>query len=130
MTLSGSITVNVKPGMYEWDGTQVVEEETAQSWSSCAPACPDMQTFTFITPPSDTHGIVTMRRLGVKFDYSSGAGSVDLKYDNTTENSRLGTGDIVPERSILLSLVIPFLPPLIYYWVKRRQRRTEKLLYG
>ena len=124
-------TIGVNAGMYEWDATQIVEEDTAQSWTACSPACltdPVEQNITFATPPSDTHGIVTMRRLGVKFDRTGG--SFDLSYDNTGVNSRLGTGDIVPERSILLSLVIPFLPPLIYYWVKRRQRRTEKLLYG
>jgi len=114
----------------EWDGTQIASQSGNKVWSSCSPACPSQQTVTFTTgatnypnPPSDLVGNVTMRRLMVTFTRT--LGQTVISYDNSpagTYDSRLTTGTIVPEKSIILSLVIPFLPPVIYYLLKRRRK--------
>jgi hypothetical protein len=64
-----------------------------------------------------------MRRLMVTLTRT--AGQTVISYDNTNYESRLGTGTIVPEKSIILGLIIPMLPPVVYYLTKRRKRRRE-----
>src|SRR3989344_447887 len=121
--------LSVYPDIMEWDGTQAAILGAKQTWTDCTGNCTNgtgvMQTLTWVStsgtpPPSDTVELVTFRRLRVRF--LRNAGNVTIEYDNTGVESRLATGDVVPERSIILSLVIPFLPPLIYWWLRRRKQ--------
>ncbi|MDZ4246389.1 MAG: hypothetical protein U1D67_04625, partial [Dehalococcoidia bacterium] len=133
-------TLAVKVGIMEWDGTTPVLESGANTWNSCSPACPSEQSSVFPTggspaPPSDTIGNISMRRLIVEFTRTNG--SATIYYDNSTDDScgtgqdcdsRLGTGgDVVPERVLFLGLIIPFLPPVIR-WYNRRRRRVKQTL--
>ena len=126
---SAAAGLTVNTDIMEWDGTQIAKASANSTWSSCSPACPSMQTVTFTSggspaPPSDTTGNISMRRLQVRFTWSSG--TVTISYDNSGFDSRLATGTIVPENSLILGLVIPVLPPMVGYWRRRRSPPSHR----
>jgi len=125
---SAAATLTLNTDITEWDGTQIAKASSSSTWSSCSPACPSMQTVTFTSggapaPPSDTTGNITMRRLQVRFTWSSG--TVTISYDNTGFDSRLSTGTIVPENALFLGLVIPALPPAVGWMVRKKRKNNE-----
>jgi hypothetical protein len=121
---SPDITVGVD--ILEADGTVIVKSASTQPYTGTGSG---MQTLTWTSagspvPPSNTIGNITHRRLRVTFSRNSG--SLTITYDgaNPTYDSRLAVGTIVPERSIYFGLIIPFLPPVVR-WYQRRRKRTE-----
>ncbi|MDO8657225.1 MAG: hypothetical protein Q7K55_00685, partial [Candidatus Levybacteria bacterium] len=129
---SSATTPNIKiyTDIMEWDGTTIASTSGGfVQWTACDPSCPSAQTATFLTgtspinPPSDVVGNVSMRRLRVRFSRVSG--SVTITYDGTNgdgQDSRLTTGTVVPEKTLILGLIIPFLPPVMYRMMRRRKR--------
>ncbi|MDP3955255.1 MAG: hypothetical protein Q8Q15_02745, partial [bacterium] len=82
-------------------------------------------------------GNLTMRRMIVTFTRTSGAATI--YYDNsngtcwgtgTDCDSRLSTGAVVPEKTLIFVFVIPFLPPLVKWYNARRRRKVEVAIVG
>ena len=90
--------LDISTAIAEWDGYQLAKESASRNWTTCDGGdCGAVQTASFpnadptYDPPSDTVGNVTMRRLMVKFEYNSGAGTT-ISYDNSGVDSRLEAG--------------------------------------
>jgi N-acetylneuraminic acid mutarotase len=121
---ASSADLDVGVDIMESDGMRVASASAEQNWTTAT----GMQTKTFATgsypnPPSDEVGNVTMRRLRVTFTRNSG--SVTIEYDDelpTDKRSRLTTGDIVPEKNLVLAMIMPFLPPVVR-WYRRRKKK-------
>jgi hypothetical protein len=125
---SSSPNVDVGVDIMESDGLRVASASAEQNWTELDTG---MRSLTFTTgsypnPPSDEVGNVTMRRLRVTFTRNSGSVTIEYDFNNGVDKrSRLTTGDIVPEKNLVLGMIVPFLPPVVRWYRKKKKKKKQ-----
>jgi hypothetical protein len=119
--------IDVGVDIVESDGMRVASSSGKINWTTgTGMQQEDFTTGSYPNPPSDEVGNVTMRRLRVTFTRNSG--TVTIWYDDelpTDMRSRLTTGDIVPEKNLVLGMIVPFLPPVVRWYRKKKRKKKQ-----
>jgi hypothetical protein len=117
---SGTV-MNVQVGATEADGESASFTSTTGTFTYNGTNS-GQQSIVFSNLPPTGETSLTHRRLIMKFTYSSGTG-INLDYNGGAgvADTRLDVGVVVPERSIILSLIIPLVPGIVIGYRKRKE---------
>ncbi len=121
---SGSNSISVQVGAAESDGETMSYTSAASTYTGNGTNGEKNTLFSNLPPSGETN--LTHRRLVMKLTWVSGSMQIQYNGSAGVADTRLDVGLVVPERSILLGLLIPALPGLIF---TRRKYKSHKLRY-
>ncbi len=120
---SNSITIQV--GATESDGETMSYTSASSTYTGDGTNGEKSTVFSNLPPTGETS--LTHRRIALKLTYS--AGSMQIQYNGAAgvADTRLNTGMVVPERSLLIATLIPLIPGLAYGSLSRRRLFTRSI---
>jgi len=127
---SGNIDLNTH--ITEWDGVEKASSGTEKTNQAVSAGTENSWTFAEASSQNPQETDITMRRLMVEVEYTSGTG-ITINYGGSaaaSADSRLTTGTVIPERGIPLIFLALFLPRIIQEWERRRKWREKALAYA
>ncbi|MDQ3239573.1 MAG: hypothetical protein M3P33_03545, partial [bacterium] len=123
--VSASNTMDIQVGAMEADGESASFLSTTGTFAGDNLSGSHSMVFNSLPPTGETS--LTHKRLILKFTHKAGTGII-ISYNGAAgvADTKLDVGTVVPERTLLLGFIIPFLPAMVYGYRKRILR--NKLL--
>jgi hypothetical protein len=125
--VAGTNQMDIQVGAMEVDGESPYFLSTTGTFAGDNVS--GVHTMNFNTLPPSGEASLTHKRFVLKFTHNTGTG-IQISYNGTAgvADTKLDVGTVVPERSALLALILPFLPILVQAHRRRYIKRIGSLV--